>query len=190
MRLSLALDLPKNGTERAAEIEPTNPPLKYSGSQFDCGWGPEVGPFKWKLLRQLLHGSDVVRCSLLLWVFWMSAMIKKLKDPFCTNFTPGFHAPRGTSSKYAVHDALRSGLFIAVITCPAVIKSAVYFTCSLSLTACYRTLKISHMKSFTCSSHSGINWSKIQLPTLPTFQKNFFHLSREPSFHGFPVTQW
>lgn len=58
----------------------------------------------------------------------------------CTYFTPGFLAPSGTISQHTVHDALRFFTSIALITCCAILISALYFTLPLSLAASHRTL--------------------------------------------------
>ena len=58
----------------------------------------------------------------------------------CTYFTPGFLAPGGTIFQHTVHDALRFFTSIALITCCAILISALYFTLPLSLAASHRTL--------------------------------------------------
>ena len=58
----------------------------------------------------------------------------------CTYFTPGFLALGGTIFQHTVHDALRFFTSIALITCCAILISALYFTLPLSLAASHRTL--------------------------------------------------
>ena len=58
----------------------------------------------------------------------------------CTYFTPGFLAPVRTIFQHTVHDALRFFTSIALITCCAILISALYFTLPLSLAASHRTL--------------------------------------------------
>ena len=58
----------------------------------------------------------------------------------CTYFTPGFLAPGGTIFQHTVLDALRFFTSIALITCCAILISALYFTLPLSLAASHRTL--------------------------------------------------